>query len=198
LTPWSERINLSAEPWYYWGPFTRLVETPGSNSFHTVSMGSWPATLLEISSDFSSVSQRPSLDYYVENLTANTATSELVGISYDGLVYARTPDAVTEWTQRRTLPFSDWDSQWRGITQAPTDGDMFAITESGDLYEIASDFSTATDRPDVPATNVVDLISSPVAGLLIALTEDGRVFTRPDDTSSPWTLRITLPRTLVP
>jgi hypothetical protein len=191
---WSERINLSAEPWWYCCGFSRLVKSPNASSYYTNNYGN----ILEIASDFSSVSLRPYLPYDISGMAANTATVELVGISYDGLLFARPPDETTEWSQRYALPFTGrWDDRWQAITQAPADGDMFAITRSGDLYEISADLSTETNRPDVPATNVVDLIASP-AGLLIALTEDGRVFSRFDDESSQWTLRYRLPRNLIP
>jgi hypothetical protein len=196
-SPWTERINLNNLG--YCCGFSRLVQTPGSGSFYTIS----DYYTVEVDASFSGAATRPSLPYYsweTWNLMANTVTTDLVNISRDGLVYARPPDAATAWTQRAALPYSGrWDDYWVGLTQGPTDDAMFAITRRGDLYEIASDFSMATARPDLPATNVQDLIaiSYPTA-LLIALTDDGRVFTRPDDTSTPWTLRLTLPRNVYP
>ncbi len=187
---WTQRFTL---------PFgccwTGITESPLGGSLFAITEG---GDLHEIASDYSASFDRPDVFYSVEAFAANDQTSELLALSYDGLVFTRPGDATTQWTQRFTLPFVDFSNRWVGLTQGPVDGDVFAITRGGDLYELASDFSSSSDRPDVPASNVVTLTSNAVTGELLALTGDGRVFSRRDDASSPWTLQFTLPRAIIP
>ncbi len=190
-SPWTLRLTLLVG--CCWSGIT--VTPVGGRIFAITEFGD----LFQIASDFSASFAGPGLFYFITALTSGT--SQLVALSYDGLVFAI--DAVTPWTQVFALPFDfDVEDNWVGLTRSPVDNDFFAITESGDLIEISIDSppSTAsvTDRPDVPATRIVSLTINDDTGELLAVTEDGRVFSRPDDAGTPWTLRRTLPRTILP
>jgi len=184
---WTQRLSIGC-------CWVALTQSPVAASMFVVAEGDGS---LEIAPDFSSTTPRPFVRLSAPTLIGNSASGELIVLSYDGTVYSRPADATTPWTQRLMLPFTGFD-QYVAITEAPTGGDMLAVTHRGDLYEIASDFSSSVQRPSVPATEVTFLIGNTQTGELLALTPDGRVFSRPDDVSTPWTLRFTFPRTILP
>lgn len=154
--------------------------------------------LAEHTSDFLTEMDRPDVPNSVVAFTGNDQTGELVALSWDGTVYSRPADAATEWGVALDLGSDDWDRRWVGLTQSPTGGELFVINAAGDLTEIASDFSSVTARPSAAATNFATLTANRQTGELVAMTEDGRLFARPADAATGWTLRRTLPRTVVP
>ncbi len=190
VSAWTERSNIGC-------CWSVLTQSPVAASMFAVQGGA-PFPSLEIASDFSSTEQRPptGLDLPA-SLIGNSQTGELVALDYDGDIISRPADATSPWVQRPSLPFTFFDS-YVGITEAPAGGDMLAVTREGVLYRISSDFSSSVPRPSVPASEVAYLISNTQTGELLALTPDGRVFSRPDDASTPWTKRFTLPRTILP
>jgi hypothetical protein len=157
--------------------------------------------LWEIASDYSAVSDRPDIYYSTPGFAVNDSTGELVALGDDGLLFARSmTDTLAPWTQRLALPPLNYD--WSSLVQSPTSPALFAVTASGDFYEIDGALTTASVRPRVPVGSPyynygMQITANQATGELVLLVGDGRVFTRPPDAATAWTLRTTLPRTIV-
>ena len=168
-----------------------LAESPAGNG--TVWFISPAGELWEAASDFSTVSDRPDVFGSVAALAGNAGTGDLVTVSYDGAVFARPADAATAWAQVAQLPFQDFDARWISLVQDPAASSVWVIARNGELRELAGDYSTVSIRPRLPVSDVRVLAAHPGTGELIAVTESGRVFTRPADGATDWTQRATLP-----
>lgn len=187
VSEWTARLNIGDFP-------SNLVQSPVGGTMFAVLSG---IDLIEIAADFSGYATRPYLPQGPVSLMANSQSGELVALSSDGVLYSRPADAASPWVQRLTLPFINY-GYYEAIAEAPGGGDMLAVVYTGELYRVSADFSTSVGRPSVPASEVSYLIRNTQTGDLLALTPDGRIFTRPDDAATPWTLRFTLPRTIIP
>ena len=90
--------------------------------------------------------------------------------------------------------------EWVVLTSAAADSDLHVMTRRGNAYEVAGDFSNEADRPDMPVDTSfgypnnppVALLSNQVSGDIVALTADGRLFSRPDDGATGWTEQLQL------
>jgi hypothetical protein len=190
-TAWVQRATLPVNCCW-----VGAAESPAGAGTFVVTNG---GGLWETAADFSVVSAREPVPASPAQMIVDTSGGVLVVLSFDGKVL--TGNGVSPWSQRVQLPFdpfgSSWDP-WVGIVKSSLDGDLWAITESGELYEIDSAFAGASARPSLAASNVVAVATAPGTGELLAMTGDGRIFSRPDDATSTWTLRLTLPRTVLP
>ncbi len=135
----------------------------------------------------------------------NFQNNELVVLDFLGNVHVwNVLDAapVGTFTQVFTLPIPSTEdpffAEWVDLTGGPN-GNLWFITRNGGLVELLADYSAAFERPAVPTLDEVVAISQDVSNtVLIALTTDGKLFTRPADATTPWTLARTLTRYLNP
>lgn len=191
-TPWTERVAPGS---FCCARFA--VESPIDGSVLVMTDF---GDLLGFDTNFQTSFSFPSVFYTIGGFTAHGTANLLVALGYDGLLFSRPlADSLNPWTQQSlTLPFTDFDNEWVGLAVGPSRGLFLAITREGDVMEFSPNFLSTVARPAVPATDLVALTANAQTGEFVALTGDGRIFTRPDDTATGWTLRTTLPRTILP
>ncbi|HEX9727028.1 MAG TPA: hypothetical protein VGA37_00820 [Gemmatimonadales bacterium] len=129
-------------------------------------------------------------------ITPNPVTGDLAVLSWDGVLSSwSTLDTLSPWIQQITLPAvmtpGSYD-EWQSLTTAPSGTSLWAVTRHGGVVEISGDYATADPRPRVPASNVVRIMGNLTTAELVAMTSDGRLFTKPADAATPWTQRFTL------
>jgi len=184
-TSWTEAFSLSSENW------KGITQAPGSNDIYVITSS---GDLREINGSFSHDADRPDIsNSVIVDLASNSVTGDILALTSDGNVYNRPDDSSSAWNLAFSLP----QANWIGLTQAPGSNDMYVITSSGDLREINGSFSHDADRPDINDSNIVGLTSNSVSGDILALTSDGKVYSRPDDSTTAWTQVFSLPQTSV-
>ena len=190
-TGWTLQTNVCCGP-------HDMVESPVATGVMFLYNG---FDVYEVSSDLSTVTLRAqNFAGGNQGFAVNLQNNELVTLDFVGFVQAWSvldTAALGVFSQVFTLSIPSTDGgfvEWTDLTLGPN-GSLWAITENGGLVELLADYSAAFERPPVPTLDDVVAISQDVSNtVLIALTEDGKLFTRPADATTPWTLARTLTR----
>ncbi|HEX9727030.1 MAG TPA: hypothetical protein VGA37_00830 [Gemmatimonadales bacterium] len=166
----------------YFDAWSGITQAPGDGATFALDQA---GLTYEMASDFSSQVTRPTVnisDPPMWSIGRNSVTGELVALSYQS-IYTRPDDPATGWTAR-IEGFACCGATV--MTEDPSgDGTMWVANSSGSLWQIPSDFSTATVRPEA-FVSIDAFTANDQTGQLVALSWDGLLNARPADAVTAW------------